>query len=34
MVLREIQHYREDLTHLLEEASDKIINAEYEETAA
>jgi hypothetical protein len=33
-VLREIQHYREGLAHLLEEASDEIIDAEYEETAA
>lgn len=33
-VLREIYHYREGLAHLLEEASNKIIEAEYTKTAA
>jgi hypothetical protein len=33
-LLREIQFYREGLAHLLEEASNKIIDAEYRETGA
>ncbi len=32
--LRDIQFYRESLAHLLRDASDKIIDAEYEETPA
>jgi hypothetical protein len=33
-IVREIQQYREGLAHLLEEASNKIIEAEYTKTAA
>jgi hypothetical protein len=33
-VLREIHQYRDSLAHLLEEASNKIIEGEYRKTAA